>query len=264
MKAPTNSSVPHRVEVAPGYVACGECCTRVEGLSVRLQGRTILENVNLHLHCGELLTIIGPNGAGKTTLLRALIGEVPHTGTLAFYAVRAGHSVGKAVIGYVPQSLDIDRGSPITVTELFAAVVARRPLFLGVSQHVCALARRHLALVEAEHLADCRLGLLSGGELHRVMLAFALTPMPDILLLDEPLASVDHAGVVAFYRTVASLRAQRHMAVIMVSHNLSEAAHISTRMAFLYRTIVCEGTPREVLAHPIVRSTFGVIAPPAD
>lgn len=248
----------HRVEVAPGHTACGACCTRVEGLRVRLHGQVILENITLHLHCGELLTIIGPNGAGKTTLLRALVGELPHEGRLEFRAVRAGRVVGKARIGYVPQSLDVERGMPLTVTELFAVAVSRRPIFLGTSEGMRARVERQLALVEAEHLARKKVGVLSGGEMQRVMLALALTPMPDILLLDEPLASVDHAGVVAFYRTVERLRRERDMAVIMVSHNVVEAARISTRMLYLNRRVVCEGRPEEVLRHPQVRATFGV------
>jgi len=241
-------------------VACGACCTVVQQLGVRIHGRTILENINLHVHCGELLTIIGPNGAGKTTLLRALINDVPHSGRLRFSAIRRGHSVANAVIGYVPQQLDIARSMPLTVTELFAAAAGRRPVFLGVSRRVRATAIQNLEAVEAAQLAERPLGRLSGGELQRVMLALALAPMPDILLLDEPLASVDHAGVAAFYRTVAAVRAQRDMAVIMVSHNLAEAARISTRMVFLNRTIVCEGAPAEVLAHPLVRETFGTLA----
>lgn len=257
MTASGSAYEPHRIAVAPEQVACGACCTKVEGLGVRLQGRTILENINLHVHCGELLTIIGPNGAGKTTLLRALINEVPHSGRLAFHAMRQGRYVAQAVIGYVPQKLDIERGMPLTVMELFAAAGGRWPVFLGAGRQVRAAALRNLEAVEAAHLAEQTLGRLSGGELQRVMLALALTPVPDILLLDEPLASVDHAGVAAFYRTVTAVRAQRDLAVIMVSHNLAEAARISTRMVFLNRTIVCEGKPEEVLAHPRVLATFG-------
>jgi len=246
--------------VPASRVACGACCTMVEQLGVRIHGRTILENINLHVHCGELLTIIGPNGAGKTTLLRALINELPHSGRLRFSAIRDGRSVAQAVIGYVPQKLDIDRSMPVTVMELFAAAAGRRPVFFGVSRRVRETAIHNLEAVEAGQLADRPLGRLSGGELQRVMLALALAPKPDILLLDEPLASVDHAGVAAFYRTVAAVRAQRDMAVIMVSHNLAEAARIATRMVFLNRTIVCEGAPAEVLAHPLVQATFGTSA----
>ncbi len=256
-------SAAHTV-TPPAGAACGACCTQVHNLSVALHGRTVLEHVDLHVHCGEIVTIIGPNGAGKTTLLRALVNEIPYRGSFAFRATRGGGSVARAVIGYVPQKLEIDRGMPLTVTDLFAAAMSRRPVFLGVSRRVRQAVQRNLEMVDAGHLAARRLGRLSGGELQRVMLALALAPEPDILLLDEPLASVDHAGVAAFYRYVEALRAQRDLAIIMVSHDLADAARISNRMIFLNRTILREGPPAEVLADPLVRATFGAAVWPGE
>ena len=239
-------------------VVCGECCTRMAGLGVTLGGRTVLEDINLHLHCGEFVTLIGPNGAGKTTLLRVILGEVPYHGTFSFTAVRDGARRARPRIGYVPQNLDIDRTSPVTVSDLFCAAMSRMPAWLGHTRATRDLARTQLESVDAGDLLPRRLGALSGGEIQRVMLALALTPVPDILLLDEPLSSVDPEGAHVFFTTVSRLRHEHDLAVIMVSHNLTDAVRESDRIVMLNRTIVREGPPTDVLADTGVNAVFCV------
>ena len=110
------------------------CCTRLVGLGVQLGGTMVLENVNLHIHCGEFTAIIGPNGAGKTTLLRALIGEVSHTGKLTFLPSTGASEPRRPSVGYVPQRMEIDKTTPLTVLDLFAASQTRRSVWLGHSR----------------------------------------------------------------------------------------------------------------------------------
>ena len=242
-----NTSAPH----------CGACCTKIEDLGVVIGSATILEHVNLHLHCGQLTALIGPNGAGKTTLLRAMLGELPHTGELHFVPVRKEARKASPRIGYVPQKLEMDSLAPISVRDLFAAATSRWPSWLGCRAVVSKEARRMLAIVGGEELIDKKLGVLSCGELQRVLLALALTPVPEILLLDEPVSGVDQAGIELFYQMVSQFRRDFDLAILLISHDLPAVARIADRMIFLNRTILADGTPKEVLSHPLVKQTFG-------
>ena len=242
---------------------CGECCTRIERLDVTLNRQPILTDITLHLHCGELTTLVGPNGAGKSMLLKAILGEVPHGGTIHFLPV-AGHGREDApVIGYLPQQLEFDRNSPVNVHDLFATAASRWPVALRYSRRTRRAALESLRYVEAEHLVDRRLGQLSGGELQRVLLALSLTPVPNLLLLDEPVSGIDVAGRELFYRTVSDLRRRLDLSILMVSHDLAGVTTVSDRIVFLNRRIMCLGRPADVIAHPELRRTFGLdIAPP--
>ncbi len=235
----------------------GACCTRIENLGVRIGNTNILENVDLHLHCGQLVALIGPNGAGKTTLLRAMLGELPHSGRLHFLPVRKVGRETSPRIGYVPQKLEMDLLAPITVCDLFASAVSRRPAWLGCRRKSMKGSLEMLAIVGADELLEKKLGQLSGGQLQRVLLALALTPVPEILLLDEPVAGVDQAGIEMFYTMVSQFRRAFDLAILLISHDLPAIARFADRMVFLNRQILADGTPAEVLSNPQVIQTFG-------
>lgn len=239
--------------------SCGLCCTKIQDFTVQRGELTILDHVNLHIHCGELTALIGPNGGGKSTLLKALLGDVPHGGRLN-YLDAAGANTDTPVIGYVPQNLMFDPGSPMSVLDLFIACKHRRPLWLGAKKHMREHAKRQLELVQAEHLIDRRLGNLSGGELQRVMLALALDPVPDLLLLDEPVSGVDQRGLALFYQLVSDLRYQYDMAIILVSHDLGLIARYADRIVYLNRTIQAVGTPHQVFRNPNVIEMLGEVS----
>jgi len=244
---------------------CGGCCTRLVDFGVTLGAARILEGINLHVHCGELTAIIGPNGAGKTTLFRAMLGEIPHAGRLSYVRADGQTAFGWPRIGYVPQQLQLDRSAPATVADLFAAALARRPLWTGRSRARQEATRRLLAAVDAADLLERKLGRLSCGQLQRVLLALALQPLPDLLLLDEPIAGVDPAGIELFYRTVSELRMNYDLSILLISHDLAAVARVADRMVFLNRSIICDGRPRDVLSDPRVRQTFGMdFAIPAE
>jgi zinc transport system ATP-binding protein len=234
------------------------CCTRLVGLGVRLGTTTVLENVNLHIHCGEFTAIIGPNGAGKTTLLRALIGEVRHTGQLVFVPATGASAPRRPRVGYVPQRMEIDKTTPLTVLDLFAGVQTRRPVWLGHSRRIRGRARTTLERVRGEDLLDKRIGELSCGQLQRVLLALALAPVPELLLLDEPLAGMDHRGTLLFYRVVSEIRRAMDLSILLVSHDLAAAAGVADRLVFLNRTVLADGSAAQVLRFPPVRETFGL------
>ena len=246
----------HHKGIAPHQ--CGQCCTHIDKISVTLDRHPVIEDVSLHLHCGELTTVVGPNGAGKSTLLRALLGEVSHTGAIHFHPVFGPGREDAPAIGYVPQTLDFDRFSPFSVSDLFAASLSRFPVAFGCREKVRQSALAALASVDADELVDRKLGRLSGGELQRVLLALSLTPLPNLLLLDEPVSGIDLPGRELFYRTVSDLRHKFDLSILMVSHDLAGIASVSDRIVFLDRRVVCVGTPKEVLANPDFRHAFGL------
>src|SRR5665647_2041632 len=113
----------------------GLCCTRVENFNVNFGNTKVLEDVNLHIHCGELTAIIGPNGGGKSTLLKAMLGDVKHSGQLKFFDAKGKHS-GHPVIGYVPQNLHFDAGTPTSVLDLFMASNFNTPAWLFTTKKI--------------------------------------------------------------------------------------------------------------------------------
>lgn len=236
--------------------ACGLCCTRIENFSVKFGNKIVLKDINLHIHCGNLTAVIGPNGAGKSTLLKAILGEVRHEGKLKFLDNKNVHT-DEPLIGYVPQTLNFDKDSPISVMDLFAASATVMPVWLFYPSGIRKDAMESLKKAGAEHLADRRLGELSGGELQRVLLALAIHPVPDLLLLDEPVSGIDQKGMAQFYDLVSELRKQFDLSIILVSHDLDLVAEYADRVVFLDRTIEASGTPEEVYRHPKFKAIFG-------
>jgi zinc transport system ATP-binding protein len=236
---------------------CGACCTKVVRLGVNLGGKAVLKDVDLHLHCGELTAVVGPNGAGKTTLLRAILGDLSYTGHVHFLD-SGNQRQDRPVIGYVPQKLEFDHTAPLSVLDLFAGALSRWPAWLGHRPWLVKQAEKSLKAVEAGHLLERRVGQLSGGELQRVLLALAITPVPDLLLLDEPVSGIDASGIGHFHDMVSGLRQSHHLSVILVTHDLAQAARHADRIVFLNREVIVQGTAAEVLADSRVRQAFGV------
>lgn len=232
------------------------CCSRIDGLAVTAGGRNLLSNISLHLHCGELTAIVGPNGGGKSTLLRALIGEIPHAGKVEFLDAKGAiHPTPR--LGYVPQNPRFELGMPITVLDLFASALSRFPVWLGVRASVRMKTLELLSTVQAEGLIDRKVGALSGGELQRVLLALALEPKPNLLLLDEPVSGMDANGRRLFYQAVDRVRNTHDLSILLVSHDFGELAQVANRMVLLQETVLCTGTPAQVFAHDKFREIFG-------
>lgn len=237
------------------HVNCRLCRIELSHVGVTAGADTLLEDVSFHIHCGQLTALVGPNGAGKTTLIKALLGQTPHTGVIR-HVDAEGHDFPTPRIGYVPQQLPFDREMPVTVCDLMAASLSRRPVWLGVSKAVREQVRRALRETEAERLMDRRLGALSGGELQRVLLAMALCPLPDLLVLDEPVSGVDQNGLSLFLQTVSALRRTHHMAILMVSHDWQLVRKYADSVVLLQRRVLDTGTPEAVFSSPAFEETF--------
>lgn len=240
---------PARVQRgAPG----GREVLALRGLTVALAGRVILQDVDFSLDAGEFCGLIGANGSGKTTLLRTILGFVkPVRGSVEF-----GASSGP--IGYVPQRAVLDPFIPARARDLVA---------LGMDGHRLGLpwpsrARRQrvdemLGLVDGTGFANQRVGRLSGGEQQRVLIAHALIRRPQLLLLDEPLASLDMksaAGIVALLRRIV---AEERIAVLLSAHDMNPLLPAIDRVVYLANGRAASGRTEEVIRTDVLSALYG-------
>lgn len=235
--------------------ACGHsCCLRIQELSVKIGGDAILKDVNLHVHCGEMVALIGPNGAGKSTLLKAILGQQEYDGVISFSV--PGQRTRKPKIGYVPQTPNFDPSDPVSVADLFACCMSKRPAFLGLSKAMREKVLTCLSRVRGEELIDKRVGTLSGGELQRVLLALALEPVPNILILDEPLSGVDVEGMETLMDMLDEIRQDYDLSILMTTHDFAMLPRYADQVALIDRGVVCQGTPVDVLGSEFFRNVF--------
>ncbi len=212
----------------------------VSDLSVYLDGRLILEDVNVEISAGEIVTIVGPNGSGKSTFLRTLIGATPlASGTV----VRPP----KLRVGYVPQKLALDAALPMTVQRFLGL-----PKRIGETDAINALELAGVPDLRHRQMTD-----LSGGQFQRVLLARALLERPQLLLLDEATQGLDQPGAAAFYQRIEQVRQELGCAIVMVSHDLHVVMAASDRVLCLNGHICCEGSPQMVADAPEYRALFG-------
>ena len=235
--------------------SCGHsCCLRVENLSVKIGADDILKDVNLHVHCGELVALIGPNGAGKSTFLKAILGQREYEGVIAFS--EPGQRSKKPRIGYVPQSPAFDPSDPVSVADLFACCMSRRPAFLGLGKSMRQTVLDCLSRVHGEDLIDKRVGTLSGGELQRVLLALALEPMPNILILDEPLSGVDVEGMQTLMDMLDEIRKNYDLSILMTTHDFSLLGQYADQVVLIDHAVLIQGQPDRVLDSEEFHRTF--------
>ncbi len=235
---------------------CSLCHIDLDGISVRRGGQTLLQDVSMHIHCGQLTVLIGQNGAGKTTLIRALLGELSHSGSIR-HLDSGNRSIPHLRTGYVPQNLIFDKEMPVTVRDFLAASFSRRPVWTGVGKKTRARIDEVLRSVDAVSLADRQLGRCSGGELQRVLLALALEPAPDLLVLDEPVSGVDRNGLKMFLDTLLKLKREHHMAILLVSHDLRLVREYADHVVLLDKSVLIQGDPDRVFTSPEFDAVFG-------
>ncbi len=215
----------------------------VKDLSVRLQQKSVVENLSFELAPRERLSILGPNGAGKTVLLKALLNLLPYSGEVIWSPdVR---------IGYVPQRIDADIHLPLTFKDLYYAKCTTLEVSPGELDEITASVglTRELLLTPVGHV--------SGGQFQRGLIGFALIGKPNVLLLDEPTASIDEPGEEHIYELIHRLQDQHNLASIMVSHDLSFVFRYATKVLCLNRQRVCFGTPVEALSPEVLEKLYG-------
>lgn len=219
----------------------------VKNLRVVYGREEILSDISFYLNQGETLAVIGPNGSGKTTLFKAILNIIPYEGEV---------NINKDIrIGYVPQKLDIERDLPITVEEF---LLLKKGMLGKYSQHLTHTVQEALDFVHLPvSFAKKKFSDLSSGELQRVMISWALIDHPDLLLFDEPTASVDVAGQETIYDLLDSLREQEKFTLLLISHDLTVVYRYATKVICLNKIQVCFGTPHEVLTTEELRKLYG-------
>lgn len=218
-----------------------EVLIRARGLSVARNGRQILQQADLTLEAGKIVTLIGPNGAGKTTLVRAVLGLIKlDEGSI--------EQVPDLRIGYMPQKLHIDASLPLTVTRFLA---------LGGKPRVNL--NEILQLTGITALINQPMQSLSGGETQRVLLARALLRDPQLLVLDEPVQGVDVTGQSALYALINEIRNRRHCGVLLISHDLHLVMATTDTVICLNQHVCCQGHPEQVTNDPAYLALFGEI-----
>lgn len=235
---------------------CGLHCIKINHLGVTIGGQEILADISLHIHCGTLNAVIGKNGAGKSTLIKAVLGDVPHTGTIEFKDREDGR-MQKLKIGYVPQNINFDKHTPVSVYDLIASFQSRFPVFLSKKKRIYEEIKASLRVFEADHLIDKQVCNLSGGEMQRVLLSLAVMDEPNLLLLDEPVSGIDQNGMELFYQLIDYLKRNFDLAVILISHDLDYVAKYADWVILLDKTVLKQGTAREVYQSSEFQQVFG-------
>lgn len=212
----------------------------LQNIVLRHDKRTVLDNVNLQVQRGEIVTLIGPNGAGKSSLMKVVLGLVkPDQGTV---------TVTKGLrIGYMPQKIHVESLMPLTV-QRFLMLAPR------------ATVSKSLAIASQlgiENILSTPIQSVSGGELQRVLLARALLNDPELLVLDEPAQGIDINGQAALYELIGSVRTKLGCSILMVSHDLHLVIAGTDQVVCINKHICCSGSPSIVTQHPEFIQLFG-------
>lgn len=205
-------------------VPCGPAlCLR--GVSLQLGATPILRGIDWQVNAGEVHALVGANGCGKSSLVKTLLGLMPHRGEVTLHW--PGTTPG--MLAYVPQAIECDRTLPMTVQDFMACMLQARPLYCGIQRVVRDRIDAALAQVGMAQKAGCRMGDLSGGERQRVLLAQSLLPPAQLLLLDEPMAALDQAGIGVFETLLLAWR-QAGATVLWVEHDLAAVRRLADRV----------------------------------
>lgn len=214
---------------------------QVKNLNVRLDNNFIIKNLSLEVARGDILAIVGPNGAGKTTLFKALLGVISYTGEINWPR--------HIKIGYVPQQLAIAKDLPLSVMEFLS--------FKNVSKEEILEAVEAVGIPLEHHILGMKLGQLSGGELQRILIAYAMIGHPDILLFDEPTTGIDIGGEETIYTLLEKLHKEQQLTILLISHDLNIIYRYANNVLCLNKEMVCYGHPEEALTSEAIKKLYG-------
>jgi len=249
----------------------------VDGVSVSLSGRQILDDVSFSVQAGEFTGLIGPNGAGKTTLLRVILGlQRPTRGSVAVQG--RPHTRRDHAIGYVPQKVMLDPDMPMRARDLVALGLDGHRYGMPLrSKQRSEAVREMLLAVDADHFADARVGNLSGGEQQRVLIAHALISRPPLLLMDEPLANLDIRSGQEIISLLARIAREQQISVLLSAHEVNPLLPVMDRVVYMAGGRAASGPADEVIRPDVLSRLYGhhvdvlhvhgrvlVVAGPAD
>jgi zinc transport system ATP-binding protein len=225
----------------------------LEGVGLSLQGQTILQDIHLRVEPGDFLGILGPNGGGKSMLIKIMLGLVaPDRGSVRLFGRPPQQTRGR--VGYVPQFAGFDRQYPISVLDtVLMGRLGRRGAFRSLGAEDKDLARRCLDRLGLTDLADRQIGRLSLGQLQRVLVARALAVEPEMLVLDEPTASLDPGGGADVYRILEEL--SEEMTILLVSHDLGVVSTMVSSIACVNQKLYYH--PESTISREVFDEAYG-------
>ncbi len=225
-----------------------EIILSVKNLTVEFNGVAVLSDVSFSVKKGEIFVVIGPNGAGKTVLFRALLGLIPYKGEIKW--------AENSHIGYVPQRLGVNRDFPLTVEEFLQLVPPKNSK--GELYRILNLVGFEGDVHHLEHhVLSRKLGVLSGGQLQRVLIAFAMLDKPEVLLFDEPTSGVDIGSEEIIYERIKKLNKEENFTMLLISHDLSVVHRWATNVLCLNRKALCVGEPHTVIGADVLKELYG-------
>lgn len=212
--------------------------------------KTLLENFSLDINAGDFIAMVGPNGSGKSTILKSLLGIIPLLkGSREILGEKdpdPSRLAGK--ISYIPQKVALNRSVPISVREFFSLKSSG-----ATSEEV----RAALKTVQLEGFENRSLHQLSGGEFQRIMLAFSILGKPSLVFLDEVAEGLDLKSQENFFQLIKNLMAQRSMAVVMISHDISAVSESTNRVVCVNRQLLYDGSPKSPEFHSCLHKIYG-------
>jgi zinc transport system ATP-binding protein len=224
----------------------------LESVTVRFPGQPqpALDGISWRLEQGQFATVIGPNGSGKSTLVRAILHLVAFEGVIRVF----GRPVEEVYpqIGYVPQRIDLDANMPVTAREAI-----RMPLGSARGAQIEEAFTEAVASMNVAEFLDRPVGVLSGGQFKRVLIARALVTRPRLLLLDEPEGGIDIAGEENLYGVIGKMVADRGLTALVCTHELELVNRFSDSVLCLNRRLLCAGSPREMLTEETIARLYG-------
>ncbi len=210
---------------------------KVTNLKVQLQKEIILENVNFKIKKGTILAIVGPNGAGKTMLFRTLLNLLPYTGKIEWSE--------KTRIGYVPQNVSV-KDIPISVKE-----------FLSYKKDADVKGALAAVRLNEEAVINKTLSILSGGQLRRVLIAWALIDDPSVLLFDEPTVGVDIGGEESIFSMLKDLKQKRNITILLITHDIHLVREYTDQLLALNKCTTFFGDSQQIAEPSLQQKIYG-------
>jgi zinc transport system ATP-binding protein len=210
---------------------------QVSDLNVQIQKEIILEHVHFRIKKGATLAIVGPNGAGKTMLFRAILNLVPYTGKIEWGE--------KARIGYVPQNVSV-KDVPISVKE-----------FLSYKKGAEIEDVLKSVRLNDPDILKKTLSILSGGQLRRVLVAWALMDNPNVLLFDEPTVGVDIGGEESIFSTLRDLKQKTNITILLITHDIHLVKEYTDQLLGLNKCTTFFGDSQQIAEPSLQQKIYG-------
>jgi len=212
----------------------------VKNLTVNFNNEKVIDNLSFNLKKGENLVVVGPNGAGKTVLLRTLIGMIPFEGEIKWEK--------DVKIGYVPQKILPEKNIPLSIEEFFN--------FKKIDSNQIVKALKSVGINDLSVLKK-KIGVISSGQLQRILIAWSLIGNPEILLFDEPLSGIDIEGEETIYNLLSQIEKERNLAIILITHDLSVVYKFADSVLCMNKKVICYGSPQEALTPQKLSQLYG-------